>query len=53
MNQDKKKVTKKAFEYELWKKHGEYQYDIHIGTYLYYKDGKHVASWEKGFGWEF
>lgn len=61
---NKRKITKKQFEYELYKKHNkiieynpydEYNYQTNKSTrvYLYYVDSKHIGSWCKGFGWEF
>ena len=60
---DKRKIRKKDFEYDLYKKHGVTQYrpydeinrETHIATrlYLYYKNDVHIGTWCKGEGWEF
>jgi len=59
-----RKIGKKQFEEELILKYTTFEYrpyddldEKHIATrlYLYYKNGKHIATWDKGKreGWEF
>lgn len=60
---DKREISKKDFEKELFEKHGlieyrpydEMDYETHIAKrlYLYYKNGVHIGTWMKGKGWEF
>ena len=61
---DKRKISKKQFEYELYQKHkkilecspyDEYDYENNTSKrlYLYYVDNKHIGTWMKGKGWEF